>query len=233
MSSDVSNSIIISNLYKTFSSAAEELEIISNLNLTIEPGKKVVISGESGCGKSTLLHMISGFESVSSGSILIDGEEITTKSERELAAFRKNKIGFIFQFHYLLNDFSALENIALPAIMSGTKKAKALEKAKELLSSVGLQERATHFPTQLSGGERQRVAVARALINDPTYILADEPTGNLDQKNSDSVVELLFSLVEKYNKTLILVTHDLNLAKAADHFYLLESGSLVDKGEGR
>ena len=226
MSSDVSNSIIISNLYKTFSSAAEELEIISNLNLTIEPGKKVVISGESGCGKSTLLHMISGFESVSSGSILIDGEEITTKSERELAAFRKNKIGFIFQFHYLLKDFSALENVMLPAYMRGMSKKKAKERAAELLCDVGLKDRMEHLPSQLSGGERQRAAVARALINDPSLILADEPTGNLDPENAALISELLFSMVDKYHKTLLLVTHDMNLASRGDIRCCIKDGKL-------
>ena len=231
MSSDSTPSIIISKLNKVFSSDAEQLQVISDLDLTIEKSTKIIISGESGCGKSTLLHMISGFESVTSGSILIDNQEITTKNEVQLSAFRKNKIGFIFQFHYLLNDFNALENIALPSIMSGCKKSVALSKARELLDSVGLINRASHFPTQLSGGERQRIAVARALINDPSYILADEPTGNLDEKNSIMVTELLFSLVEKYSKTLILVTHDLSLSKEADCFYILESSKLVKKGE--
>lgn len=230
-----SNPIIqIKNLSKSFKSKAEDLHILENLNLDIYEKNKVIISGESGCGKSTLLNMIATLESVTSGTIIIDGVDVTKLSERELAKFRKNNIGLVFQFHYLLKDFNAIENIMMPALMCGTPKDIAKQKAYELLEAVNLTDRAGHYPSELSGGERQRIAVARALINEPKIIVADEPTGNLDEKNSEVVTQLLFDIVDKFDKTLVLVTHDIAIAKLADLFYLFEDKNLVLKnGKGR
>lgn len=225
--------ILLTDLTKKFFSGEEELTVLNRLSLSLPKSSKVIVTGESGCGKSTMLNMIAGLESPTSGSILVDGYAVEKMHERELADFRRKTIGLIFQFHYLLKDFTALENIYLPAVMSGRAKKEAKEQALELLHAVGLSERAKHYPSQLSGGEQQRVAVARALINEPKILLADEPTGNLDEKNSRVVEQLLFDIVEKYQKTLILVTHDLSLCGAGDHHYHLVNGLLVNKKEER
>lgn len=200
--------IELKDLKKIYPSGNEELIILDNVNLSINQGESVIIEGESGNGKSTLLNLIGGLDLPSKGSIISCGYAIDKMSEKALSSYRNQSIGFIFQFHYLLKDFSARENVMLPAFMSGIKRAHALEKADALLDDVGLAQRKDHFPSQLSGGERQRIALARALINDPDLILADEPTGNLDEKNSELIEELLFSLVNRFNKTLLLATHD-------------------------
>ena len=208
--------IEIDNLEKTFVSSSEELTIIKSLNMKVARGTKVVIVGESGSGKSTLLNIIGGLDSPTNGSVKVGGYQVNNLSENELAEFRSKYIGLIFQFHYLLNDFTALENVFLPAYMAGMQKKQAMENAKALLVDVGLEKRLSHLPSQLSGGERQRVAVARSLIQNPQLILADEPTGNLDPGNAAIIGDMLFSMVEKYNKTLILVTHDRELASKGD-----------------
>jgi lipoprotein-releasing system ATP-binding protein len=190
-------------------------------------GSAIAVSGQSGSGKSTFLNIIGGLDRGDSGSVKIGGMEISGLSESALSAFRQRRIGFIFQFHYLLKDFTALENVMLPAYMRGGKKKDAVEKARLLLSDVRLDDRIQHYPSQLSGGERQRVAVARALVNDPDMILADEPTGNLDPSNSAMVADLLFAGAEKYGKTLIVVTHDDSVALRAPVRYILEDGALM------
>ncbi len=196
------------------------------MNLEIEKGKKITIVGESGSGKSTLLNIIGGLDSPTSGTVKCGQYDLSSLDEKKLSEYRSHFLGLIFQFHYLLKDFTALENTFLPSIMAGLPKKKAVQKATQLLKDVGLENRLDHLPSQLSGGERQRVSVARSLMNDPQLILADEPTGNLDPENAKMIGSLLFSMVEKYQKTLLLVTHDVNLAKKGDLCYSIKNGKL-------
>lgn len=221
------NSIVsVKGLEKTFISASERLTVLSDLNLEIEEGKKIVIAGESGSGKSTLLNIIGGIESATKGLVRAGDRELTGLKEKELSKYRSEFVGLVFQFHYLLKDFTALENVYMPALIAGKPKKEAVEKARALLQDVGVYNRKDHLPSQLSGGERQRVSVARALINDPALILADEPTGNLDPANAALISQLLFSMVEKYNKTLLLVTHDMKIAEKGDFIYHIKDGKL-------
>ena len=228
----------ISNLEKTYVSDSERLTILKNLNLTVEEGSRIVIVGESGSGKSTLLNIIGGIDCASDGTVLAgpDGKwNLSKLSEAQIAEYRSSFLGLIFQFHYLLKDFTALENVYMPAFIAGVPKKQAMQRAEELLQDVGVYDRRNHLPSQLSGGERQRVAVARSLINNPQLILADEPTGNLDPDNAKMIGELLFSMVEKYNKTLLMVTHDLSLAKRGGNCFKIVKGALekTDLGEGK
>jgi len=216
----------IENLEKKYVSKSENLTILRDLNLEVKSGSKVVVVGESGSGKSTLLNIIGGNDKATSGIVRAGKWNLSELSESELSEYRSKYLGLIFQFHYLLKDFTALENVYMPAIIAGVSKKQAITKAKQLLEDVGVAERMNHLPSELSGGERQRVAVARALINDPQLILADEPTGNLDPVNAEKIGDLLFSMVEKYSKTLILVTHDLKLAEKGDIKYRIVEGSL-------
>lgn len=206
----------IDNLAKTFRSGAETLCILENVSLSLEASTVAVVTGESGSGKSTLLNLIAGLDFPTGGEIRCAGRRVSHLSEQDLTEYRSRVIGLVFQFHYLLKEFTAAENVMLPSYMAGTAKRDARDQATRLLTDVGLADRAGHFPHELSGGERQRVAVARALINDPEVILADEPTGNLDERNSRVVEQVLFSLVRKYGKTLILVTHDAELTDKGD-----------------
>ncbi|MDR2607799.1 MAG: ABC transporter ATP-binding protein [Treponema sp.] len=217
----------IENIVKDYVSGAETLHILKGISLEIETGKAVAITGQSGSGKSTLLNILGGLDRADSGRVLVSGSDITGLPEAALSSFRSRQVGFIFQFHYLLKDFTALENVMLPAYIAGMKKKDALEKAQVLLSDVGLDERLSHFPSQLSGGERQRVAVARSMINDPDLLLADEPTGNLDPDNSAMVADLLYTSAEKWGKTLIVVTHDEKVAARASIRYTLDHGVLL------
>ncbi|MBR3814198.1 MAG: ABC transporter ATP-binding protein [Spirochaetaceae bacterium] len=219
--------ISVENLSKVYNTESEQLEILKNLSLSVERGTKVVITGESGSGKSTLLNIIGALDSPTSGTVKVGGLLISSQDEDKLTYYRSKTLGLIFQFHYLLKDFTAVENVAMSALIAGVPQKKALDHAKALLCDVGLEQRANHFPSQLSGGERQRVAVARALINDPELILADEPTGNLDPENAKSVGNLLFSLVDRYKKTLVLVTHDMKLAQNGDIIYTIKNGNLA------
>ncbi len=221
------NSIVtIKDLEKKYITDSETLTVLSNLNLEVEQASKVVIVGESGSGKSTLLNIIGGIDEVTSGSVIAGKWELSKLNETQLSEYRSTFLGLIFQFHYLLKDFTAIENVYMPALIAGIPKKEAVERAEQLLSDVGVIDRKNHLPSQLSGGERQRVAAARALINNPELILADEPTGNLDPANAEKIGDLLFSMVEKYKKTLILVTHDLNLAAKGDKQYKIVKGSL-------
>ncbi|MBI9106050.1 MAG: ABC transporter ATP-binding protein [Spirochaetales bacterium] len=216
----------IEGLQKKFKTEAEELLILKDINLEVKPNTTVVITGESGCGKSTLLNIIGGLEKADAGHLSVDGQSVPEMSENELSTYRKTKIGFIFQFHYLMKDFTCVENVMIPYFMAGNSRKEATERAEAILGRVKLDHRMTHYPAQMSGGERQRAAFARALINDPMIILADEPTGNLDEENSRIVETLLFDLVESFGKTLIMVTHDLELAGRGDLEYLLSKGEL-------
>ena len=223
---DANALITVENLVKDYVSGTETLHVLQGINFRAKQGCSIAISGSSGSGKSTFLNIIGGLDRCDSGSVIVAGLNITGLSENELSFYRQKQIGFIFQFHYLLKDFTALENVMLPAYMTGMKKKDALEKARLLLQDMKLENRSHHFPSQLSGGERQRVAVARAMVNDPELILADEPTGNLDPQNSTLAAELLFAGAEKWGKTLIVVTHDENLARRALIRYNLEHGLL-------
>lgn len=222
----MSNIVTIENLEKKYISKSENLTVLSNLNLEIAAGSKIVIVGESGSGKSTLLNIIGGIDKATSGTVKAGTWSVSELSEAELSEYRSKYLGLIFQFHYLLKDFTALENVYMPALIAGVSKKEAMERACCLLEDVGIAERKNHLPSEMSGGERQRVAVARALINNPELILADEPTGNLDPANAEKIGDLLFSMVEKYAKTLILVTHDLKLAGKGDKQYRIVEGSL-------
>ncbi len=224
-----SGSIVhIENLEKTYVTAGERLTVLHHLNMDIRSGTKCVIVGKSGSGKSTLLNIIGGLDSVTSGEVIVGGNDISLLGEDALAAYRRRFLGLVFQFHYLLKDFSALENVFLPLYMAGMPRKHAMSKARALLADVGLTERAEHLPAELSGGERQRVAVARCLVNDPSLILADEPTGNLDPVNAALIGDLLFSMADKYHKTLILVTHDMNVAAKGDVRYFIKDGALAE-----
>jgi len=214
------------NIVKNYISGAETLHILKGINFQIEEGMSAAITGQSGSGKSTLLNILGGLDRADGGSVFIGDDEITSLSEKEMPVYRSKRVGFIFQFHYLLKDFTALENIMIPAYIAGMKKKDAMDRASALLADVKLENRGGHFPSQLSGGERQRVAVARSMVNDPALILADEPTGNLDPANSDIVSELLYSAAQKRGKTLIVVTHDEKAAARASVRLVLENGQL-------
>ena len=222
----MSKIVTISNLEKTYKTDSETLTILKDLHLEIEAGSKTVIVGESGSGKSTFLNIIGGLDTATSGSVRVGDYEISSLSEDELTEYRSRFLGLIFQFHYLLKDFTALENVFLPAYMAGCPKNEAREKAIALLHDVGLSGRMDHLPSQLSGGERQRVAVARSLINDPQIILADEPTGSLDEKNKKELSDLLLKLRKEYGQTILLVTHDKELAAIADRVIEIKDGAV-------
>jgi lipoprotein-releasing system ATP-binding protein len=215
------------NIVKNYISGDETLHILRGVSISIPQGLSAAISGRSGSGKSTLLNILGGLDRSDEGKAFVGGTEITALQEKDLAEYRSKKVGFIFQFHYLLRDFTALENVMLPAYIAGMKKKEALDRAKALLDDMRLLDRAAHYPPQLSGGERQRVATARSMVNDPDLILADEPTGNLDPDNSALVAELLYAGAEKWGKTLLVVTHDEKLAARASRRYVLENGLLV------
>jgi lipoprotein-releasing system ATP-binding protein len=218
--------VALRSLKKVYRMGPEDVEVLHDVNLDVEAGTTVLIRGESGSGKSTLLNMIGGLDTPTRGSVKVTGTDIAALDEHELTGYRTRMVGFIFQFHYLLKDFSALENVMMPALIAGRPMRVARAEALQLIAEVGLSHRQDHFPSQLSGGERQRTAVARALVNSPTIILADEPTGNLDEKNAENVLKLLFGLVKKFEKTMVMVTHERSILKNADVSYLLEHGVL-------
>lgn len=223
----MSSIVTIKDLEKTYITDSEKLTVLKDLNLEVEEGSRIVIVGESGSGKSTLLNIIGGIDKISSGSVIAGGWNVSELNEEQLSEYRSKYLGLIFQFHYLLKDFTALENVYMPAYIAGVPKKQAIAKAEELLNDVGVYDRKNHLPSQLSGGERQRVATARALINDPSLILADEPTGNLDPANAAMIGDLLFSMVDKYKKTLFMVTHDTHLAAKGGNCYKIVDGHLV------
>ena len=225
------NIIEIKDLEKTYVSKGESLTVLKDLSFSIEEGTRTAIVGSSGNGKSTLLNIISGIDNATSGFVKVGKYELSKMTEKDLCKYRSEFIGLVFQFHYLLKDFTALENIFLPAYMAGKNKKIAMEKAESLLQDIGLYERKSHLPSELSGGERQRVAVARSLINDPKIILADEPTGNLDPENASMISDLLYGVSEKYSKTLVIVTHDKEVAKKAQIIYRLQDKQIVQENK--
>ena len=204
-----------------------DLQVLKGLDLIIYKGEVVSIVGPSGAGKTTLLQIMGTLDKADAGSVVINGVEVGSLKEKELAAFRNKQIGFVFQFHQLLPEFTALENVMMPALIGGMSSDKAMRKAKETLAFLGLAERASHKPAELSGGEKQRVAVARALINDPAVIFADEPSGSLDSKNKEELHQLFFDLREKLGQTFVIVTHDEGLAQLTDHTIHMVDGRIV------
>lgn len=219
--------IIAKGISKSFTTEKKEsLKVLQGIDVDVPSGLISVIIGASGAGKSTLLHILGGLDSADEGTVEIDGRNIFSLSKDQLAAFRNKSIGFVFQFHHLLPEFTAAENVAIPQMIQKKSLQQSLGRARELLELVGLADRQDHKPAALSGGEQQRVAVARALANDPQIIMADEPTGNLDSKNSQLLSRLFVELRNKLNKTFLIVTHSKDLVNIADHLYEMKDGSI-------
>ncbi|HPY80219.1 MAG TPA: ABC transporter ATP-binding protein [Bacteroidales bacterium] len=216
--------ITIRNLQKSYG----ELKVLKGINLEIEKSKITTIVGASGAGKSTLLHLIGTLDKPNDGTIIINGTSLFQLSDNELSKYRNRHIGFIFQFHHLLPEFTALENITLPALIAGRSKKEAVARALELLDFLQLRDRVEHKPNQLSGGEQQRIAVARALINNPDLVLADEPSGNLDSENARKLHQLFFDLRDQFQQTFVIVTHNQELAKLSDRIITLKDGLVVE-----
>ncbi len=212
------------NITKSFGN----LQVLKGIDIQIPAGKIVSIVGASGAGKTTLLQILGTLSRPSSGKVFIDQKEVSRLNEREISKFRNQNIGFVFQFHYLLPEFTALENVCIPAYINRLPKAKAEQKAKDLLSFLGLSERMTHKPDELSGGEQQRVSVARALINDPMVVFADEPSGNLDSQNKQELHSLFFRLRDTFGQTFVIVTHDIHLADMSDIKYEMNDGRIIN-----
>lgn len=215
----------VENLSKIYGKGENEVEALKNINLSVIKGDFVSIVGASGSGKSTLLHLLGGLDRPTSGRVIIDNESIYDYKEERLAIFRRRKIGFVFQFFNLIPVLDVDENISLPALLDNDKVD--IEYLDEIVKLLGLEDRRTHLPSELSGGQQQRVSIGRALLNKPSIILADEPTGNLDSKNSKEVIELLKFSAQKYNQTLILITHDINLASMADRIVTIQDGEII------
>jgi len=213
----------VSNVKKSFGN----LEVLKNVSLEVNAGEVVAIVGASGAGKTTLLQIIGTLSACDSGEVIVDKRNISGLNDKELSALRNTKIGFVFQFHHLLAEFSALENVALPGYIAGRDKSEVEKQAVELLRAVGMEHRMEHKPTELSGGEQQRVAIARALINSPAVVLADEPSGNLDSATKLDIHNLFFELRERFGQTFIIVTHDESLAALADRKIVMKDGQIV------
>lgn len=216
--------ISISNITKSFGS----LQVLKGIDLHIEKGKVVSIVGPSGAGKTTLLQIMGTLDKADSGSVVIDGINVSQLKEKDLAKFRNQHVGFVFQFHQLLPEFTAIENVMIPAMIAHKPMKEAKKRAAELLEYMGLTNRADHKPSEMSGGEKQRVAVARALINNPSVVFADEPSGSLDSKNKEELHKLFFDLRDKFGQTFVIVTHDPELAKITDETIYLRDGKKVD-----
>lgn len=213
-----------SNITKSFGS----LQVLKGIDLDIQQGEVVSIVGPSGAGKTTLLQILGTLEKPDGGSVLINGVDVTKLKDREISRFRNLHLGFVFQFHQLLPEFTAMENVMIPALIARQSKKEARQRAEELLTFLGLKERLEHKPNELSGGEKQRVAVARALMNHPDVILADEPSGSLDSNNKAELHQLFFDLRDKFNQTFVIVTHDEELARLTDRTIHLKDGVIVD-----
>lgn len=218
------NMIVAKEIRKSFG----DLQVLKGIDFSAEKSEVVAIMGTSGAGKSTLLQILGTLSTPDSGSVLIDGTDVFCLSGKALAEFRNKKIGFVFQFHHLLPEFTAIENVMIPAFIAGRSRKDAGTAAKALLEDLGLGERLNHKPSELSGGEQQRVAIARALINNPSVIFADEPSGNLDTKTKEEIHRLFFDLRDKYGQTIIIVTHDPSLAAMSDRSLFMRDGRFVD-----
>ncbi len=220
----------VRNLHKSFQTERSRVDVLNGIDLSVGEGDTIALVGASGAGKSTLLHVIGTLDRPTSGEVLFRGEDVFKMGNGELASFRNRSIGFVFQFHHLLPEFTALENVMMPALIGGMEKEKARESASSLLGDVGLSHRLTHKPGELSGGEQQRVAIARALVLSPALLMADEPTGNLDRKTSEEVHDLLAGIQEKTGLTLIIVTHNERLAARMDKTIRLVDGRIQENG---
>lgn len=226
----MSNTIIsCTNLNKQFVDANKTVPVLEEINFSLQAGESVAILGASGSGKSTLLHLLGSLDKPSSGQVLWGDIELSKLSEEKRCKLRNQYLGFVYQFHHLLSEFDALENVMMPLLITNTPEQKAKQKAKAMLEEVGLGHRLDHKISELSGGERQRVAIARALVTEPRCVLADEPTGNLDQKTSEKIISLMLSLQSKLNLSFIVVTHDEKLASLMQSCYALESGKLLNE----
>lgn len=224
----MNNSVISCvDLAKIYNDGAAQVDVLQKINLEVKPAELVAIVGSSGSGKSTLLHLLGGLDKPSTGSVTVAGKPLAQLSEKEKCHLRNYYLGFVYQFHHLLPEFTALENVAMPLLIRGDEPQLIKLKAEALLESVGLQNRMLHKIGELSGGERQRVAIARALVAKPLCVLADEPTGNLDPKNAEKVLQLFLDLQKAHQTSVIMVTHDLNIAKHAQRILSLENGQLI------
>ena len=217
------------NLCKTYNEGKMVTEVLKNVSFDIHSKSLLAIIGSSGSGKSTLLHLLGGLDKPTSGEIIFKSQQLNQLSEKEKAHLRNQEIGFVYQFHHLLPDFTALENVAMPLLISGAKPNDAKKRAMAMLESVNLVKRANHRPSELSGGERQRVAIGRALINNPALVMADEPTGNLDKTTADSIFDLLISLNRGHGTAFLVVTHDLELANKLDNQLIMRDGHLSNR----
>lgn len=219
--------IEVKNLCKSYLSGGKPLNVLDNIDLHINQGEFISLMGPSGSGKSTLLNIIGTMDSANSGDLWIAGQQVTHMPENQLAMFRLKHIGFVFQFHYLLPEFNIEENVAMPLMISGQNKVKAIEKAREMLDYLGMTERMHHFPAEISGGEKQRAVIGRALVNRPDILLADEPTGNLDRQTGERVLDLFKQIQKDLDQTFFLVTHNEQIAKIAEINYHLDNGKLI------
>ena len=223
----MSEMVLVSNLRKTFVDDAGPFDVLKDAGFSIARGEMVAMMGQSGAGKTTLLQILGGLDRATSGIVAIDGVELNKLSSKELAAYRCKKLGFVFQFHHLMPDFTALENVCIPGMIAGKSQAGCIPHAKELLDIMGLAHRLTHYPAELSGGERQRVALARALFNEPALVLADEPTGNLDTENSRLLVELFRKLNKELSQTFLIATHNEHFTEQMQRVIRIEDGKIL------
>ena len=230
----MSNSAVLEcrNLAKSYSEGPAEVQVLQGVELLLKPGERVAIVGSSGSGKTTLLNMLGGLDTPSSGSVWLAGEELSALSEKKRGLLRNRALGFVYQFHHLLAEFNALENVCMPLLISSMPVPEALQRAEALLTRVGLGSRMQHKPAELSGGERQRVAIARALVNQPKLVLLDEPTGNLDRTTAQTIQELILELSISLGTAFLVVTHDPALAQQMDRILTLEEGRLVPLAKG-
>ena len=217
------------NITKFYQEGTQQTEVLKQVSFSMQPSELVAIVGSSGSGKSTLLHTLGGLDQPSSGEVFIKGQSLQQMSPNALAKLRNQYLGFVYQFHHLMADFTALENVMMPMLIGQQNKTEAQERAEQILSAVGLQHRISHRPSALSGGERQRVAIARALVNNPALVLADEPTGNLDHKTTESIFELIQQLNQEKQIAFLLVTHDLNLAEKLNRRLIMQDGVLREE----
>ncbi|MBP3254645.1 MAG: ABC transporter ATP-binding protein [Bacteroidales bacterium] len=216
--------IEVKNIYKSYGN----LHVLQDISFEIKQGEIVAVTGASGAGKTTLLNIIGTLDKADKGQVIINNRNITTLKDKELSLFRNKEIGFVFQFHYLLNEFTALENTVMPAVLYKGNKKEATQKAMELLDLLSVADKCNNFPSELSGGEQQRIAIARALINSPSIVLADEPSGNLDSKNSQALFDLFFLLREKFNQTFVIVTHSELFADKSDRKLIISDGKITE-----